>query len=66
MEFQIVATKTFTVKIEVAITEAGHRWRFSDANMPFSQQVYGSVDEALEGAKLFAQEHQIPLKPFIA
>lgn len=62
MDFQIVSTKVFTVKIEVAITPAGHRWRYPNAYMPFSTEVYGSVDEAFDAAVQFAHEHMVPVE----
>lgn len=61
--FQIVATRDFIVRCEVAITEFGHRWRFTDAYAPFSTDVYGSVDEAFQAARSFANVQQVPIKP---
>lgn len=62
--FKIVENRTFLVNCEVAITEAGHRWRFPNAYMPWSVEVYGSVDEAFQAAQTFAQQHAVPMVPY--
>lgn len=62
-DIKVVAVRHFTLACDVAISAAGHRWRFPNAYASWSVDVYGSIDEAFAGAQLFAQEHMVPISP---